>query len=340
MQASNIPTKFPIIFASSAAGGTIRTVPNTTSTPGAASFTNGFPELNFEPEGSGGIPPFGQDFNGLLKVYSAWLQWQQAGGPIPYDATFQSAVGGYPKGALVQSAVTFGVFWLCLVDNNATNPDTGGSGWENISPDRAAGGGLTGFYPNPQVVPGAGLYTGQVFWFTGRTAPAGSLAASGQRVSRTTFANLFAVAAPLGTVLLPYGPGDGSTTFNMPNINNANNGADGNNKGAIFIRGIDLVGNVDPGAIFGSLELDQLQGFTVGPSTGESTTGATSTGASDFLERTSTGHGGALSIGGGAGGWDIWPNTGGPVTDGTNGTPRVGIETRGRAMPLLACVKT
>ncbi len=44
------------------------------------------------------------------------------------------------------------------------------------------------------------------------TAPAGYLICNGQAVSRTTYANLFAV---YGTT---FGSGDGSTTFNVPNL--------------------------------------------------------------------------------------------------------------------------
>lgn len=46
--------------------------------------------------------------------------------------------------------------------------------------------------------------------YAGSTAPAGWLLCYGQAISRTTYASLFAI---LGTT---YGPGDGSTTFNIP----------------------------------------------------------------------------------------------------------------------------
>ena len=53
--------------------------------------------------------------------------------------------------------------------------------------------------------------TGQIITYAGTTAPSGYLACDGSAVSRTTYANLFAV---IGTA---YGEGDGSTTFNIPN---------------------------------------------------------------------------------------------------------------------------
>ena len=52
--------------------------------------------------------------------------------------------------------------------------------------------------------------TGEIFAYAGSSAPAGALILSGQAVSRTTYAGLFAI---LGTT---YGTGDGSTTFNLP----------------------------------------------------------------------------------------------------------------------------
>ena len=54
--------------------------------------------------------------------------------------------------------------------------------------------------------------TGVVLPYAGSSAPAGWLMCTGQAVSRTTYAALFAA---LGTT---YGSGDGSTTFNLPDM--------------------------------------------------------------------------------------------------------------------------
>lgn len=59
---------------------------------------------------------------------------------------------------------------------------------------------------------GDGVPTGVVMPYAGDAAPSGFLLCNGQAVSRTTYANLFSA---LGT---KYGPGDGSTTFNVPNL--------------------------------------------------------------------------------------------------------------------------
>lgn len=53
---------------------------------------------------------------------------------------------------------------------------------------------------------------GEILWGAWTTLPARCLLANGQAVSRTTYAALFAVC---GTT---YGAGDGSTTFNVPNV--------------------------------------------------------------------------------------------------------------------------
>mgnify|MGYP002737943254 CR=1 FL=1 len=62
-------------------------------------------------------------------------------------------------------------------------------------------GGTVGAVPSGGVIP-----------FAGSTAPAGWLLCAGQAVSRTQYGELFAV---LGTT---YGSGDGSTTFNVPDL--------------------------------------------------------------------------------------------------------------------------
>ena len=56
------------------------------------------------------------------------------------------------------------------------------------------------------------LPTGSYIQFAGSQAPAGFLVCNGGEISRTTYSALFAV---IGTT---YGGGDGSTTFNLPNL--------------------------------------------------------------------------------------------------------------------------
>jgi phage-related tail fiber protein len=60
--------------------------------------------------------------------------------------------------------------------------------------------------------PCSGVATGIVSRFAGSVVPIGYLQTNGAAVSRTLYADLFAV---IGTT---YGAGDGTTTFNLPNI--------------------------------------------------------------------------------------------------------------------------
>ena len=53
---------------------------------------------------------------------------------------------------------------------------------------------------------------GLISMYSGTTAPTGWLICDGSAISRTTYATLFGV---IGTT---YGSGDGSTTFNLPNL--------------------------------------------------------------------------------------------------------------------------
>ncbi|NBO26841.1 MAG: tail fiber protein [Actinobacteria bacterium] len=54
--------------------------------------------------------------------------------------------------------------------------------------------------------------TGTVLPFAGSTAPEGWLLCDGSAINRTTYATLFAVTSTT------YGTGDGSTTFNLPDM--------------------------------------------------------------------------------------------------------------------------
>ena len=67
---------------------------------------------------------------------------------------------------------------------------------------------------NCQKIDAALPVTGTVQMYAGSSAPSGWLICNGQAVSRTVYAALYAV---IGTT---YGAGDGSTTFNVPNLVN------------------------------------------------------------------------------------------------------------------------
>lgn len=99
-------------------------------TPGAASYTDGFPPLTMLPVPPG-LPPDGKDMNGILFDLSAHVAWIQAGGRYYYSAEV-AAAGGYPLGAVLTSAVSPSILWMNLLANNTTDPDAGGSDWKLV----------------------------------------------------------------------------------------------------------------------------------------------------------------------------------------------------------------
>jgi len=135
MQASQIPAKFPLKWAQNASGSFIRPVPTNSQIGiqnGAASLNDGYPPLTFLSVSAGGAFPFGQDTNGILNQITAWSQWQNAGAAVLYDSSFSTSIGGYPAGAILY-AVAGNSWWLNQTDNNTTNPDTGGAGWQKLT---------------------------------------------------------------------------------------------------------------------------------------------------------------------------------------------------------------
>ena len=159
------------------------------------------------------------------------------------------------------------------------------------------------------------LPAGLILPFGNTTAPTGYLACDGTAVSRTTYATLFAA---IGTT---WGTGDGSTTFNIPDFRGA------------FLRGTGSHGtyNMEFGGDFagpsvGSFENDQMQGHRHGaPDNGAYLT-------SQILQGGGNNNGYIAA--------QVASATGNPISDGTNGTPRAGDETRPFNAGVLWCIKT
>lgn len=150
--------------------------------------------------------------------------------------------------------------------------------------------------------------SGMVVPFAMSTAPTGWLICNGSAVSRTTYAALFAA---IGTT---WGIGDGTTTFNLPNM------------GGQFLRGWVSGQMVDSGRSFGSSQLDEFQGHYHNPLAGTGFYGFPS-GPGVIQE----GSGNATVLN---------PTTGAPLTDGANGTPRTGTETRPVNLAMIYAIKT
>ena len=85
---------------------------------------------------------------------------------------------------------------------------------------------------------------GTIIYHAANTPPTDFIKANGAAISRTTYADLFAV---IGTT---FGSGDGSTTFNVPDLRGE------------FMRGWDDSRGIDNGRSFGSAQADELKAHT------------------------------------------------------------------------------
>lgn len=113
-----------------------------------------------------------------------------------------------------------------------------------------------------QIPPGA------IFWFVASAPPTGYFICDGTAVSRTTYAALNALASAAGYAA-PWGPGNGTTTFNLPDLR------------GYFIRGWDDGAGVDPGRVFGSQQADDNKAHSHTVAYGDVGGGTPSTGTSD-----------------------------------------------------------
>lgn len=158
---SDIPVKLPIRWAESAAAAYKRLIPVASQigvTDGAASLTDGFVPLNATPIGAGGVPPDIKDMNGILFEISGWARWMAAGGPILFDGTFATAIGGYPAGAVLRSSGTANLFWVSTANGNTTDPDGGSpANWLPLIPVAASNGEITAGVVTTKYVSPAGL---------------------------------------------------------------------------------------------------------------------------------------------------------------------------------------
>ena len=84
-----------------------------------------------------------------------------------------------------------------------------------------------------------GVPAGSVFTFATTTVPSGYLECNGAAVSRSTYASLFS------SISTTWGVGDGSSTFNLPDLRGQ------------FVRGWDNSAGVDSGRSFASSQSDQ-----------------------------------------------------------------------------------
>ena len=170
------------------------------------------------------------------------------------------------------------------------------SGFTELSAPAVAGN-------NTLTLPSAGvtiaaLIPGEVKWFAMTTAPSGFLKANGAAISRTTYSALFTA---IGTT---FGVGDGSTTFNVPDL-----------RGQFIRSWADDGITYDSGRTFGSTQADDFKSH-------DHTYNLSSSGASN-----------TLVAGTGSFGFRAAASASASSTNATGGT-----ETRPRNIALLACI--
>ncbi len=85
---------------------------------------------------------------------------------------------------------------------------------------------------------------GTILAFAGSSVPSGYLIANGAALSRATYSALF------GAISTTYGAGDGSTTFNIPDLRGE------------FLRGLDNGRGVDSGRALGTFQASQMSSHT------------------------------------------------------------------------------
>lgn len=158
---------------------------------------------------------------------------------VNYNGTFGTSTGclNAPAGWNVQGSIVKHAVWLSAGAAQQTFEEhiTGRTA------RRALNAGIWGEWA--EVVQGI---SGAVMFFAMSTAPASWLVCNGSAVSRAAYATLFSKIGVL------YGAGDGSTTFNIPDMRGE------------FPRGLDLGRGVDIGRGIGSAQAGDIQSHTHG----------------------------------------------------------------------------
>ena len=132
----------------------------------------------------------------------------------------------YPIGGWARSTVDSNVYVSLIVSNQNNEPSVSSSQWISLY----------------SAINNISSPAGSVMSFAASTPPSGWVECDGATLSRTTYADLFAA---IGTI---YGTGNGSTTFNLPDLRGE------------FVRGWDNGRGIDSGRSIGSMqsaEIDQ-----------------------------------------------------------------------------------
>lgn len=172
----------------------VSTLPDDTpGTTGLASLQKLFQLINQTPLEAGGIAPSREDFNALFKFLGDPVFYMMNGGLWTYSTAMD-----YPVGALVKYN---NAIYECVQANGPSSTladPTDAAYWSQI--------------PTMADLGETSFQTSDIKIATSSTIQNGWLLCNGAAISRTTYANLF---DKIGTT---YGSGDGSTTFNIPDL--------------------------------------------------------------------------------------------------------------------------
>ncbi|KER03412.1 phage tail protein [Photorhabdus temperata] len=102
-----------------------------------ATWDVGFPPITMLPVTAGGLPPSGRDFNGVLNQISENIVHLSKGGKFKFSTKYTEQIGGYPKGAILQSDDESKEY-QSLIDNNKINfnidtPDHIDTAWKLVN---------------------------------------------------------------------------------------------------------------------------------------------------------------------------------------------------------------
>jgi len=113
-------------FGENATPGTIDPIPETRGPgddPQQATWDEGFPLVTMTPLAAGGIPPKGQDFNGVLNAISEHTVFTGRGGQYKWSSAYVTASGGYDIGDVIQADDGLNSY-VSLVNTNTANFNT------------------------------------------------------------------------------------------------------------------------------------------------------------------------------------------------------------------------
>jgi hypothetical protein len=113
-------------FGENATPGTIDPIPETRGPgddPQQATWDEGFPLVTMTPLAAGGIPPKGQDFNGVLNAISEHTVFTGRGGQYKWSSAYVTASGGYDIGDVIQADNGLDSY-VSLVNDNTDNFNT------------------------------------------------------------------------------------------------------------------------------------------------------------------------------------------------------------------------